>query len=90
MVAAAQATKEYNVDDSALGRVKELVGDLQTRLDVAERLANAEPFDAGEIPIAQTNPGNILDQISEHFSPKPTAKAELDKPHSDKLVQNAK
>ena len=34
MIAAAQSTSNYQFDDSQLGRVKELVSDLQTRLDV--------------------------------------------------------
>jgi chromosome segregation ATPase len=68
MVAAAQTTSNYSFDDSQLGRVKELVGDLRTRLDVAERLVNAEGYYQGEIPVEQATPANIVEQISEHFA----------------------
>ncbi len=37
MVEAAQTTSDYAFDDSRLSRVKELITDLRTRLDVAER-----------------------------------------------------
>ncbi len=68
MIAAAQTTSNYNFDDSHLSRVKELVGDLETRLQVAERLVSSEGYYQGEIPVSQPAPGNILEQISEHFA----------------------
>lgn len=40
MVEAAQTTSDYVFDDSRLSRVKELITDLRTRLDVAERLTS--------------------------------------------------
>lgn len=67
MVAAAQTTAEYNFDDSKLGRVKELLGDLKTRLDVAERMVNAETSFHDEIPLDQAAPENIVEQVSEYF-----------------------
>ena len=42
MIAAAKSTSNYQFDDSRLGRVKELVSNLRTRLEVAEKLVNAE------------------------------------------------
>ena len=50
MVAAAQTTSNYQFDDSQLGRAKELVQNLKTRLDVSEKLVNAENEFQGEIP----------------------------------------
>ena len=67
MVAAAQTTSNYNFDDSRLGRVKELIGELRTRLDVAERLVNAEGYFQDEIPLDQVAPANIEEKISEYF-----------------------
>jgi chromosome segregation ATPase len=67
MVAAAQTTSDYNFDDSKLGRVKELIGDLRTRLDVAERMVNAEGYFHDEIPLDQTPPENIVEQVTEYF-----------------------
>ena len=51
MVAAAQTTSNYQFDDSQLGRVKELVQNLKTRLEVSEKLVNAESEFQGEIPL---------------------------------------
>lgn len=73
MVAAAQATKSFNVDDSQLGRVKELVSELQTRLQVAERLANSEGYVSEEIPVNESTPANIVEQIGEYFAKQPEA-----------------
>jgi len=78
MVAAAQATKSYNVDDSRLGRVKELVSDLQTRLQVAERLANSEVYSSEEIPVNESTPANIVEQIGEYFAKQPEAVVQAD------------
>lgn len=71
MVAAAQTTAAYNFDDSKLGRVKELLGDLKTRLDVAERMVNAETNFHDEIPLDQPAPENIVEQVSEYFDHQP-------------------
>jgi chromosome segregation ATPase len=68
MVAAAQTTSNYSFDDSQLGRVKELVSDLRTRLDVAEKMVGAEATFHDEIPIDQAAPGNIVEQISEYLA----------------------
>lgn len=67
MIAAAQTTSNYQFDDSQLGRVKELVNDLRTRLDVAERLVGAEATYHDEIPVDQPTPANIVEQITEYF-----------------------
>lgn len=71
MIAAAKATSDYQFDDSRLGRVKELVSNLRTRLEVAEKLVSAEVEFQGEIPLDKATPENIIEQVSEHFAPKP-------------------
>lgn len=76
MVAAAQTTSEYNFDDSRLGRVKELIADLRTRLDVAERMVNAEGYYHDEIPLDEPAPENIVEQVAEYFqAEEPEAEA---------------
>lgn len=76
MVAAAQTTSNYNFDDSELGRVKELISNLRTRLEVNERLVNSDQYYHDEIPLDKTAPDNIVEQISQYFSPpKPAAGA---------------
>jgi phage shock protein A len=78
MLAAAKATSEFQFDDSRLGKVKQLVSDLKTRLDVADQLLSAETRFQGEIPLDQATPENIVDQVTEYFSeeaPSPAAVA---------------
>lgn len=68
MIAAAKATSEYQFDDGRLGKVKELVSNLQTRLKVAENLVNAETRFHDEIPLDETTPEDIVEQITKYFS----------------------
>jgi hypothetical protein len=70
MIAAAQTTSKYQFDESQLGRVKELVSNLRTRLDVAEHLVNAEMQYQGEIPLEKIAKENVVDQVSEYFGDK--------------------
>ena len=75
MVAAAQTTSNYQFDDSQLGRAKELVQNLKTRLEVSEKLVNAESEFQGEIPLDKATPQNIVDQVGDYFGEKkPDAK----------------
>ena len=67
MVEAAQTTSDYAFDDSRLSRVKELISDLRTRLDVAERLTSAEGAFHGEIPLSEVSSDNLLDEVSEYL-----------------------
>ncbi|HUY36778.1 MAG TPA: hypothetical protein VMV69_28855 [Pirellulales bacterium] len=67
MVEAAQTTSDYKFDDSQLSRAKELVTDLRTRLEVAEKMVNAEGTFRDEIPLDQPAPENIVEQVSEYF-----------------------
>ncbi|HEY4310749.1 MAG TPA: hypothetical protein VGN12_14965 [Pirellulales bacterium] len=67
MVEAAQTTSDYAFDDSRLSRVKELITDLRTRLDVAERLTSAEGIFHGEIPLSETTSDNLLDEVTEYL-----------------------
>jgi len=67
MVSATQAGNEYHFDDTQLGRVKELVSDLRTRLSVAERLVNAENRFHDEIPLEDEAPEDIVDRVAEYF-----------------------
>ena len=70
MVEVAQTTSEFNFDDSHLARTKELIRDIQTRIQVSERLLNAESDFGNGIPldIADEDDINISDQITEYFS----------------------
>jgi len=67
-IAAAQTTSEYNLDDSKLARVKELISDLRTRQEVAVRLANIEGDYHEAIPLDETTPANIVEQVTDYFA----------------------
>jgi hypothetical protein len=79
VIAAAKATSNYQFDDSRLGNVKELVSNLRTRLEVAEKLVNAEVNYHDEIPLDKASPDNIIEQVSEHFSPQAKASGTIAK-----------
>lgn len=67
MVEAAQTTAEYNFDDSNLSRAKELITDLRTRLEVAEKLANSEGNFQDEIPMDEPVSEDIADEVAQYL-----------------------
>ena len=67
MVEVAQTTSNFQFDDSQLGQVKELVSDLRTRLQVAEKMVSAETSLHDEIPLDIPTPANIVDQVTDYF-----------------------
>jgi hypothetical protein len=69
MVEVAQTTSNYNFDDSQLGRAKELIGDLRTRLNVAEKMVNVEGEFHDEIPLSSPTNEDIVEQVTEYFTP---------------------
>ncbi len=68
MVEAAQTTCDYKFDDSRLSRAKELVSELRTRLEVAQRMVDADGKNLGEIPLDETSPEDIVAEVDEYFS----------------------
>jgi chromosome segregation ATPase len=84
MVEVAQTTSNYQFDDSQLGHAKELVTDLRTRLQVAEKMVNADINLHDEIPLDQPVPSNIVEQVTHYFNPdqakeSPTKVAQAEK-----------
>ncbi len=79
MVEVAQTTANYQFDDSQLGQVKELVSDLRTRLQVAEKMVTAESSLHDEIPLDAPTPANIVDQVTDYFGQGTTKTAEVSK-----------
>ena len=67
MVKVAQATSEFNFDDSRLSRTKDLVSGISARIDVAEKLVNAESTYPGEINLDQEESVNITEQVTKYF-----------------------
>lgn len=68
MVKVAQSTSEFNFDDSRLSRTKELCRDIAARIDVAEKLVNAETTYPGQINLDEEETGtDISEQITAYF-----------------------
>jgi hypothetical protein len=67
LVEVAQATSDYQFDESQLARAKELITDIRTQLDVAAKLANADVNVEVEIPLDNSTSADITDQVAEYF-----------------------
>ncbi|MCH8221770.1 MAG: hypothetical protein IH868_00025 [Chloroflexi bacterium] len=67
LVQVAQASSEYNFDDSQLARVKDLVADVRSRLAVAEKLVNADVKYHDEIQLEEIDTAKIRDEVTEYF-----------------------
>jgi chromosome segregation ATPase len=78
MVKVAQSTSDFNFDDSRLSRTKELVRDIGTRIDVAEKLVHTETVYPGQINLDdQKTTGDITDQITAYFEDSRQAEATI-------------
>jgi uncharacterized coiled-coil protein SlyX len=76
MVKVAQSTSEFNFDDSRLSRTKDLVKDISCRIDVAEKLVNAETTYPGQISLDEEDEGgDITEQITAYFENSKQAEA---------------
>ena len=76
MVEVAQTTSEFNFDDSHLARTKELIRDIQTRIEVSEKLLNAETSFHDRIPLDEPVVEDVSEQITEYFGePRPQVDA---------------
>lgn len=67
MVRVAQTTSEFNFDDSRLARTKELVKNIGTKIEVAEKLVNADTTYPGQIALDEPESSNITEQITNYF-----------------------
>lgn len=67
MVKVAQSSSNFNFDDSRLSRTKDLVKDIGTRIDVAEKLVNAETTTPGQINLEEPASTNITEQVTNYF-----------------------
>jgi len=72
MVEVAQTASNYKFDESQLGRVRELLGELRGRLSVAEKLVCADGALQDEIQLATPSTDNIVDQVTEYLAPSDT------------------
>jgi hypothetical protein len=67
MVEVAQTTSDFSFDDSHLARTKDLITDIRTRIDVAEKLVDANQAFHEEIPLEEPDESDISDEIAEYF-----------------------
>jgi len=70
LVEVAQASSNCQFDDSVLSRAKGLVKDIGTRIDVAEKLVNADTAVVGEIDLDEKPSTNITEEITKFFGDK--------------------
>lgn len=71
MVTVAQTSSEFNLDNSVLARANELVRNVETQLDVTERMLSADMQYAEAIPMeTETQLENVVDQVAEYFGEK--------------------
>lgn len=66
-IEAEQTASEYALDDTQLGRLKGLVHDIEARLDVEEKMINAEGEIDGVIPVEEETPADIVDQVTSYL-----------------------
>lgn len=81
MIEVAQTTSDFNFDDSQLSRTKELIDNISTRLDVAEKLVNSDVQLYDRIPLDDVDDSDddISDQITTYFNPAAETVAELER-----------
>ena len=71
MLEVAKAASELNIDDSRLARTKELLSDIQTRIEVDAQLINADDIVVDEIPLDEpAEEADILDRITDYENAK--------------------
>lgn len=69
MVEVAQTTSDFNFDDSQLSRTKELIAEISDRMEVVERLVNADTSFHDRIPLDEVSPTDrdISQEITNYF-----------------------
>ncbi len=67
LVQVAEASSDFQFDDSQLARCKELMADIRTRLEVDAKLANADTNFTDEIPLHESETDDVTQQVAEYF-----------------------
>ncbi|HJN11008.1 MAG: hypothetical protein QGH33_09800 [Pirellulaceae bacterium] len=69
MVEVAQTSSSFKFDDSQLSRTQELISDISTRIEVAERLVNVDAKQLDRIPLDEPEADrDVSEEIAEYFS----------------------
>lgn len=80
MVEVAQTTSSFKFDDSQLSRTENLLEDIQTRIEVAEKLVASEGYFADEIPLDEAEVKDVSDEVAAYFSPQQGEEIAADQP----------
>jgi chromosome segregation ATPase len=67
MVQVAQTSSEFDLDSSVLARANQLIRDVETRLDVTERMLDSEVQFVEEIPLDEPESDDISQRVAEYF-----------------------
>lgn len=67
MVEVAQTGSKFHLDDSNLSQTRQVLEEIRTRIDVAEKLVASEGALEGTIPLDDEAPADLTDQISDYF-----------------------
>jgi hypothetical protein len=67
MVKVAQTSSEFDLDSSVLARANQLIRDVETRLDVTERMLSSEVQFVEEIPLDEPESDDISERVAEYF-----------------------
>lgn len=77
LVQVAEASSDFQFDDSQLARCKDLMTDIRTRLDVAAKLANADTSFKEEIQLDEANPEDVSEEVAKYFGLKAPGAVEV-------------
>ncbi|MGN6136199.1 MAG: hypothetical protein ACTHOU_17065 [Aureliella sp.] len=67
MVEVAQTASPVSIDDSQLSSTRQLLDEIRTRIDVAEKLASSEGALEGSIPLDEAASDDLLGEIADYF-----------------------
>lgn len=81
-----QTASDINIDDSALANTKELVQSIKTRIEVADKMLNADTEIQDLIPLESEDQeeSNISDEIAKYFGDKGASDGNIDLATSSK------
>lgn len=68
MVEVAQTTSAFKFDDSQLSRTENLLDDIQTRIEVAEKLVASEGYFGEQIQLDEVEVKDVSDEVAAYFS----------------------
>ena len=74
MVQIASTNSELSIDSSHLARTKDLIAEVKSRIDVAEKLSTQDAMPLGMIPLDQPESTDVISAITEYFSDDELAK----------------